>query len=63
MDFTESKLQTIEKHMPSIIEQLLGFALDQKIDDKLATLVTQKDLATGLEQKLHSCVFYDYCKR
>lgn len=27
-DFTESKLTTIEKHMPSIIEELLVFGLE-----------------------------------
>jgi hypothetical protein len=49
VDYTESKLQTIEKHMPTIIEQLIVFGLEERIDKKLEGFVKQQDMAKELE--------------
>ena len=38
--------------MPQIIEQLLVYGLDKKIDDKLKAFVTHDMLKQGLENKL-----------
>ena len=40
-DYLEGKLSTIEKHLPTMIEELLVFGLDKKINEKLASFATK----------------------
>ena len=41
IEYTEQKLNTIEKHLPVIIEELLNYSLEAKIKERFALVVTR----------------------
>ena len=63
MDYTESKITTIEKHLPTIIEELIGFAIEKKINEKLLPFVNRTELKAELSEKMPLAMFKDFEKR
>lgn len=59
-EFTDSKLSTIEKHLPSLIEELLEMYFEKKIVSLQQTFVTQTKMKEDLAYKLDTIVFKDF---
>ena len=62
VDFLQSKLLTIEKHLPVMIQEILEYYFDKKVSDLLSKLVTKEEFKERLSVKLDYCVFRDYEK-
>lgn len=43
VDYLQSKVITIEKHLPVMIQEILEFYFDKKVNDLLGRLVTKDD--------------------
>ena len=43
VDFLQSKLLTIEKHLPVMIQEILEYYFEKKIDDLMSKLVTKDE--------------------
>jgi hypothetical protein len=59
-EFADSKLTTIEKHLPTLIEELLEMYFEKKIVNLQETFVSQKSLKEQLALKLDTIVFKDF---
>lgn len=62
-DYIEGKLTTIEKHLPSMIEELIIHGLEKKVNQKLENLVEKSEMYKLLEEKMSIVVFKDYERR
>ena len=62
MDFLQSKVGTIEKHLPVMIQEILEYYFDKKVTEHLNKLVTKEDFKESLSIKLDYSVFRDYEK-
>ncbi len=62
VDFLQSKLLTIEKHLPVMIQEILEYYFEKKIDDLMSKLVTKDEFKERLSVKLDYAVFRDYEK-
>jgi hypothetical protein len=63
VDFLQSKLMTIEKHLPMMIQEILEFYFDKKLTESLNNTVTKQDLHEALSCKLDTTVFDNFEKR
>lgn len=62
VDYLQSKVITIEKHLPVMIQEILEFYFDKKVNDLLARLVTKDDFKQALSVKLDYKIFRDHEK-
>lgn len=62
VDFLQSKLLTIEKHLPVMIQEILEYYFDKKISEHLSNMVTKDEFKDRLSVKLDNAVFRDYEK-
>ena len=62
VDYLQSKVITIEKHLPVMIQEILEFYFDKKVNDLLARLVTKDDFKQALSVKLDYKIFHDHEK-
>ena len=62
VDFLQSKLLTIERHLPVMIQEILEYYFEKKVGDLLSKLVTQDEFKERLSVKLDYSVFRDYEK-
>ena len=53
---------TIEKHLPTMIQEILEYYFDKKVSDLLGRFVTKEDFKETLSYKLDYSVFRDYEK-
>ena len=53
---------TIEKHMPVMIQEILEYYFDKKINEHLSNMVTRDEFKERLSIKLDNSVFRDYEK-
>ena len=54
VDFLQSKVLTIEKHLPVMIQEILEYYYDKKMSNFMATLVTKDEFKEKLSVKLNS---------
>ena len=52
VDFLQSKLLTIEKHLPVMIQEILEFYFEKKVSDMLSKFVTKDTFKDALSVKL-----------
>jgi len=62
VDFLQSKLLTIERHLPVMIQEILEYYFEKKVGDLLSKLVTKDEFKERLSIKLDYSVFRDYEK-
>lgn len=62
VDFLQSKLLTIEKHLPVMIQEILEYYFEKKVSDVLASMVTKEQFREALSVKLDYSIFRDYEK-
>lgn len=62
VDYLQSKVLTIEKHLPTMIQEILEYYFDKKVSDLLAQFVTKEEFKKSLSYKLDYSVFRDYEK-
>ena len=62
VDYLQSKMLTIEKNLPVMIQEILEFYFDKKVNDLLGRLVTKDDFQKALSVKLDQKIFRDYEK-
>ena len=60
LDMLESKLSTIEKHIPLMIEQIVHMGVDKRITEKLQNYAQSSDVSALLKDKLSAAIFYDF---
>ena len=63
VDYLHSKVQTTERHLPVMIQEILEFYFDKKVNDLLGRMVTKDDFKKALSVKLDSSIFRDHEKR
>ena len=61
--FLQSKLVTVEKHLPAIVHEILEYYFDKKTSDLVATLVDQKTFKEAMHGKLNINIFEAYEKQ
>ena len=59
----QTKLLTVEKHLPTIVQEILEYYFDKKMSDLQATLVDQKTFKEAMLGKLDINIFRAYEKR
>ena len=57
VDFLQTKILTIEKHLPTMIQEILEYYFDKKMSDFQSQLVDQKTFKEALQCKLDANVF------
>ena len=62
-DFLQSKVLTIEKHLPVMIQEILEYYYDKKMSLLMASLVTKDEFKEKLSVKLDFSVFNDYTEK
>ena len=62
VDFLQSKLLTIEKHLPVMIQEILEYYYDKKTTEMMSRLVTKEHFKESLSVKLDYNVFRDHQK-
>ena len=62
VDFLQSKVLTIEKHLPIMIQEILEYYYDKKMSNFLSSLVTKSEFKEKLSVKLDYSVFRDYAR-
>ena len=62
VDFVQSKVVTIEKHLPIMIQEILEYYFDKKVSNLLSTVVTKEEFKEKMSVKLDYQVFRDYEK-
>ena len=62
VDYLQSKVIPIEKPLPVMIQEILEFYFDKKVNDLLARLVTKDDFKQALSVKLDYKIFRDHEK-
>ena len=63
VDFLQTKLLTVEKHLPTIVQEILEYYFDKKMRDLQATLVDQKTFKEAMHGKLDINIFRAYEKQ
>lgn len=63
VDFLQTKLLTVEKHLPTIVQEILEYYFDKKMSDLQATLVDQKTFKEAMHGKLDINIFRAYEKQ
>ena len=58
----QTKLLTVEKHLPTIVQEILEYYFDKKMSDLQATLVDQKTFKEAMLGKLDINIFRAYEK-
>ena len=62
LDFLQSKLMTIERHLPVMIQEILEFYFEKKVSNLVSKIVTKDEFKSALAVKLDYQVFRDYEK-
>ena len=62
VDYLQSKLLTIERHLPVMIQEILEFYFEKKVSDLISKVVTKDEFKEALSIKLDYQVFRDYEK-
>ena len=62
VDDVQTKLITIEKNLPMMIQEILDSYFDKKVSDLLSTIVTREEFRDAQKLKLDYCIFRDYEK-
>ena len=63
MDFLQTKILTIEKHLPTIVQEILEYYFDKKMNELQSNLVDQKTFKEALQNKLDINIFKAYEKQ
>ena len=63
VDFLQSKLLTIEKHLPMMIQEILEFYFDKKLTESLNDIVTKTEMNQALSRKLDQSIFAHFEKK
>ena len=59
-DYLQLKVHTIEKNLPTMVEDILEMYFDKKVTSLLGKLVTKDDFSKALSVKLDSKIFREY---
>lgn len=62
VDFLQSKLLTIEKHLPVMIQEILEYYFDKRLNEQITQMVTKDEFKERLSLKLDNQTFRDYEK-
>ena len=57
VDFLQTKILTIEKHMPTMIQEILEYYFDKKMSDFQADIVDMKTFKEVIKHKLDVNIF------
>ena len=60
---SEQKLTTIEKHLPTMIEEMLRLCLESAVAQKTEPFVTKEEVSKLLEEKMPWTHFRDFERR
>ena len=60
---SKDKLLKIEDNMPQMIREMINYCLDQKLENRMQTMVTKTELREKISYKMDYAMFNDWCKR
>ena len=62
VQYLTQKVNTIERHLPTMIQEILEYYFDKKVSAFMANLVTKDEFKESVSLKLDYSIFRDYEK-